>query len=476
MKKLNNVKVDGIGESADKLAAANHKQTLISKSNLAANAHPSRQPLIIFTAPADSDVARVSQHKTIKDMQVAGKLESGLQKIMPGLLLLELWNLQGAIEVYQDGKDGARQNRDLASLVGAGLDTLLTFEQVLALINQKNRLTRMLAADAIPTGRAFLLANTRTGTLLNRIALSMARRVSASYALGVISGVLTVGVYIADMMHEWNRGNKDSAIANGVAALCAAGSTGALIAGAFSVGLAMPVFWVLFVIGGIAAGLAVWLSKDDVEMLLINGPLGLEPNKSLYGHLHQPNEAYYRLVSYLNQPQLELTQLSDHDLSQLQPLLQEQGISAHQVDQPNRRISVKAHFPNWFKPNDYRLQVRLIKETKLPLGPKSQYIPAMREEVANFTPVYQETALGLDILLHKPVGGLEKQRINGVKKDAIINYQLQLKLQLIAQKSNDDAWVFPAPKVEDTSVFSNADYTPNFGNQEQAFWLYKEWA
>ncbi|WP_299494815.1 hypothetical protein [uncultured Shewanella sp.] len=214
----------------------------------------------------------------------------------------------------------------------------------------------------------------------------------------------------------------------------------------------------------------------------------MEPNKSLYGHLHQPNEAYYRLVSYLNQPQLELTQLSDHDLSQLQPLLQEKGISpnanvntrantnASQVNQPNRRISVKAHFPNWFKPNDYRLQVRLIKETKLPLGPKSQYIPTMREEVANFTPVYQETALGLDILLHKPVGGLEKQRINGVKKDAIINYQLQLKLQLIAQKSNDDAWVFPAPKVEDTSVYSHADHTPDFSNDEQAFWLYQEWA
>ncbi|WP_299494820.1 hypothetical protein [uncultured Shewanella sp.] len=210
----------------------------------------------------------------------------------------------------------------------------------------------------------------------------------------------------------------------------------------------------------------------------------MEPNKSLYGHLHQPNEAYYRLVSYLNQPQLELTQLSDHDLSQLKPLLAQQGLSANtsayqstSLNQlPNRRISVKAHFPNWFKPNDYRLQVRLIKETKLPLGHKSQYIPATREEVANFIPVYQETALGLDILLHKPVGGLEKQRINGVKKDAIINYQLQLKLQLIAQKSNDDAWVFSAPKVEDTSVFSNADYTPNFGNQEQAFWLYKKWA
>lgn len=475
---LNNVKVDGIGESADNLAAANYKSTL-KQNSLNTIKHPPRQPIALFTAPADSPVAKMSQQQVIKDMHAAGRFEVGLQRIMPGLLMLELWNLQAGIELFNANTDN-RVIRHGASLGSATIDTLLTLEQVLGLINQKNILTRSLAPRLIPTGADWLQANTRAGSLLNRVAVRMVGRVSASYALGVVSGVITVGVYLADMANDIDQGDTYAAIANGIAAFCAAGSTGALIAGGLGIGMAIPVFWVLLVIGGIAAGIAVWLDDDDIELLLINCPLGVTPNKARYGHLHQSNEAYYRLTSYLTQPQMELKQLSDQDLRQLQPLLTEQGLLPAatssvltQSAMPNRQISVNTQFPSWFSLNDFRVRARLIKETRHQSNKTGEFYLAKAEEVANFVPFYQPTTQGLNILLHKPSGGIQKAGLLGAVIS--VQYRLQLKLQLIARKAKDQAWAFPAPDVEDRSQFAAIDHNPDFNEDEQNFWLHKEW-
>ncbi|WP_298775413.1 hypothetical protein [uncultured Shewanella sp.] len=471
---LNNVKVDGIGESSDNLAAANHKQTLKQNSSNSLK-HPPRQHIAIFTAPADSDVAKMSQQQVIKDMHAAGRFEVGLQKIMPGLLILELWNLQAAVEGLQTDK--TRRGRHIFSTVGATFDTLLTFEQVLGLINQKNVLTRSLSPRVIPTGKAWLEANTRSGSLFNRVAGRMVGRVAASYALGIVSGVITVGVYLADMANDIKQGDTDAAIANGIAAFCAATSTSALFLGMFSVGFAMPVFWVFLVLGGIAAGIAAWLDDDDIELLLINGPLGLEPNKARYGYLHQPNEAYYRLVSYLTQPQLTFSQLSDNELRHLTPLIQQHvptnSAIADAGNVVNRKVSVTTQFPSWFRLNDFRVKVRLIKDIYHYRQKDSYFYKADQTEEASFDPYYQQTPQGLDIFVQKPnIITQDPSRFSGPK---MFKYRLQLKLQLIARKSEQQAWVFPAPPIGTDGEFTLADRVVDFEQADQDFWLFEEW-
>ena len=203
-----------------------------------------------------------------------------------------------------------------------------------------------------------------------------------------------------------------------------------------------------------------------------NGPLGLSPNKARYGHLQLPNEAYYRLVSYLTQPQLTLKQLSDQDLRQLQPSLPSH-LTSHSA-MPNRRIRVHTQFPSWFSLNDFRVRARLVKETRYQSAKTGYFNLAKAEEIANFTPFYQPTPQGLDILLHKPTGGIQKTGLLGPVSS--VQYRLQLKLQLIARKSEQQAWVFPAPAVESASQFSANDHQPDFSDDEQHFWLYKEWA
>ncbi|WP_299011300.1 hypothetical protein [uncultured Shewanella sp.] len=379
--------------------------------------------------------------------------------------------MEAAAELYSSEKHSVRGSRHLESLGGAGIDAFLALERFVAFIEMQNKLTRAIQTPVISIGKEWIMANTKTGTVLNRLGIQLVGKISVGYALGVVSGAITVDIYIKDMLNELDQGDTAAAIANGVAAFFASIATGSLALGLIGMGFAGPVVLVLFLLGGIAAGVAVWLDSNDIELLLINGPLGLTPNKARYGHLHQTDEAYYRLVSYLNQPRLELKQLSDQDLRQLQPFLTESGFSQDKI--PNRQINVNTQFPSWFTLNDFRVRVRLIKETRQQSNKTGEFYLVKVEEVANFIPYYQPTSQGLDILLHKPSGGIQKAGLLG--SVISVQYRVQLKLQMIAIGAQEKSWIFPAPDIETAGSFTEDFIDSEFDNSDQDFWLFKEW-
>ena len=466
-----------MGRNSESLVMANKRHMLQTSNYSPATAKGQfapRQDYTFYTAPEQSEVARVSQSSKLHDAQWGAKMERGLLKVSPMLLFLELWNLKSSIALSKSRDSNERIVRHFFSATGAMIDVSLTMERTLALINSQNAITRGMTTNIIPTGRTWLLANTVPGSTWNNIALRMLPRVSASFALGVISGAFTVGVYISDARNDWDQGDKDAAVANIVAAVGAAGATSVLMAGAFSIGMAVPVFWAFFAIGAVAAGLAAWLDDDDIELLLENGPLGREPNKQRYEYLYQSQEAFYRFISYLITPKFSIAELSDSERAQWQQLTAF-AIPSHF----NKKVLVQLPFPKWFDMSSYRVDVRLTRKEQSYSHREGLYYGGTPKEVKSVEPIYRLTEQGIEIALSLPSPSIDKAGMFNSSKRIV--HALQIKLQLLAktarnkEQAQEQTWVFPAPGVGDHVGFTAKDATPDFSEEEQVFWYDQEW-
>lgn len=121
-----------------------------------------------------------------------------------------------------------------------------------------------------------------------------------------------------DAKRAWHQGDRDAAVAYGVAA------TGGAAWGAYAAGMSInPIVLVagavLFIGGSIVAG---WLIDSDIEALLKNGPFGKQHGEaglidSLLGddqrfaHLANPQNAYTQLLGILGKPVVRVERLAD---------------------------------------------------------------------------------------------------------------------------------------------------------------------
>lgn len=329
-----------------------------------------------------------------------------------------------------------------------------------------------MTVDRIPTGKVWWLEVTKEESIFNKAALRLSARVSASFVLGSISGVITSGVYISDTFHNWQQGDKDAAVAYGVAALSAAGSTGALISAAFGVGMAIPVFWALLALGAVAAVLASVFDDDNIDLLLVNGPLGGETENPDYAYLQQPQQAFYRLISYLMKPEITLADVNNDALGGLN-----QALARLTSATINKRVTVTLNFPNWFDMSSYRCSVKVTKKQQRYSERNGTFYGGEHKIVEIDKPIYQQTDLGLDIWLNVPSTNMDKGGV--FSSPSRTEYTLQIKLQLLAKKSaskdvvSTQQWIFPAPNVEDNLGFKPNDATPDFDDDNQTFWYNK---
>ncbi|WP_165676283.1 hypothetical protein [Metapseudomonas otitidis] len=131
-----------------------------------------------------------------------------------------------------------------------------------------------------------------------------------------------------DAKRAWHQGDRDAALAYGVAA------AGGAAWGAYAFGLCInPMVLVagavLFIGGTIVAG---WLTDSDIEALFKNGPFGKQQGEvglldkvlgddQRFSHLANPDHAYQQLLGVLGKPVIRISRLGDW-LRQLPPAAQ----------------------------------------------------------------------------------------------------------------------------------------------------------
>lgn len=139
--------------------------------------------------------------------------------------------------------------------------------------------------------------------------------------LRAVSGgamLFTTAITVWDAKRAWHQGDRDAALAYGVAAAGGAAWT------AYALGMCInPVVLVagavLFIGGSILAG---WLVDSDIEALMKNGPFGKDHGQTgmldkvfgddqRFAHLSDPHIAYQQLLGILGRPMIQVSRLGD---------------------------------------------------------------------------------------------------------------------------------------------------------------------
>ena len=139
--------------------------------------------------------------------------------------------------------------------------------------------------------------------------------------LRAVSGgamLFTTAITVWDAKRAWHQGDRDAALAYGVAAAGGAAWT------AYALGMCInPVVLVagavLFIGGSILAG---WLVDSDIEALMKNGPFGKDHGQTsmldtVFGddqrfvHQSDPHIAYQQLLGILGRPMIQVSRLGD---------------------------------------------------------------------------------------------------------------------------------------------------------------------
>lgn len=269
---------------------------------------------IIIAAPADHpEVVKYSAWRHA----VASKLDTAARS--PSLPLVAvvcaMYNLSAQVEGMKSLKSEAGDGEDryiageVSALADLGIASgnlskfILGGEHQLVTALNKPRFN----VSKISTRWAMSLAE-QTGN--SRLPILRAASGTAMFFTAVITAW--------DAKRAWHQGDRDAALAYGVAA--AGGAAWA----AYALGMCInPIVLVagavLFIGGNIVAG---WLVDSDIEALMKNGPFGkdygqtsmidsLSGDDQRFAHLSDPHVAYQQLIGILGSPMIQVSRLGD---------------------------------------------------------------------------------------------------------------------------------------------------------------------
>ncbi|WP_313210542.1 hypothetical protein [Stutzerimonas nitrititolerans] len=269
---------------------------------------------VILAAPADHpEVVKYSAWRHA----VASKLDTAAQS--PSLPLVAvacaMYNLSAQVEGMKNLKseagDGSTRYRfgaasaffDLAVASGNLSKFILGGENQLVTALNKPRFD----VSKVSTRWAMNLAE-QTGN----------PRMPILRALSGGAMLFTTVITVWDAKRAWHQGDRDAALAYGVAA------TGGAAWTAYALGMCInPVVLVagavLFIGGNILAG---WLVDSDIEALMKNGPFGKDHGQTSmidkvfgddqrFAHLSNPQVAYQQLIGILGRPMIQVSRLGD---------------------------------------------------------------------------------------------------------------------------------------------------------------------
>ena len=269
---------------------------------------------VIIAAPADHpEVAKYSAWKHA----VASKLDTTAKYPTIPLIAVAcaMYNLSAQVEgmksLRKEAGDGAWRYEvgnfsaymDLATASGNLSKYILSGEHRLVSLIDKPRLNISKFSPRWAANLAEQTGNTR---------LPVLRALSGSAMF--VSSVVTAW----DAKRAWHQGDRDAALAYGVAAAGGAAWT------AYAFGMCInPIVLVagavLFIGGNIVAG---WLVDSDIEALMKNGPFGKDHGQTSmldkvfgddqrFAHLSDPKVAYQQLIGILGRPVIQVSRVGD---------------------------------------------------------------------------------------------------------------------------------------------------------------------
>lgn len=275
---------------------------------------PNHGPGVIFAAPADHpEVAKYSVWRHA----IANKMDTAAQS--PSLPMIAvacaLYNLSAQVEGMRALKSeaGDGEDRYIAGKVSALADLSVA----------SGNLSKFILGDTNRLVTAINNPRLNISKLSTRWAMNLAeqtgnRRLPILRAASGAAMLFTTAITVWDAKRAWHQGDRDAALAYGVAAAGGAAWT------AYALGMCInPVVLVagavLFIGGSIVAG---WLVDSDIEALLKNGPFGKDHGQTSlldkafgddqrFAHLSDPNIAYQQLIGILGSPMIQASRLGD---------------------------------------------------------------------------------------------------------------------------------------------------------------------
>ncbi|TLX60900.1 hypothetical protein DN824_02930 [Stutzerimonas nosocomialis] len=275
---------------------------------------PNYGPGVIFAAPADHpEVVKYSAWRHA----VASKMDTVAQS--PSLPVVAvacaLYNLSAQIEGMRALKSeaGDGEDRYRAGYLSAAADLVVASGNLSKLIlGGENQLVTALNKPR------FNVSKLSTRWAMNLAEQTGSPRLPMLRALSGGAMLFTTAITVWDAKRAWHQGDRDAALAYGVAAAGGAAWT------AYALGMCInPVVLVagavLFIGGSIVAG---WLVDSDIEALLKNGPFGKDHGQTgmldkvfgddqRFAHLSDPKTAYQQLIGILGRPMIQASRLSD---------------------------------------------------------------------------------------------------------------------------------------------------------------------
>lgn len=275
---------------------------------------PNHGPGVIFAAPADHpEVVKYSAWRHA----VASKMDRVAQSpSLPSVAVAcALYNVSAQIEgmraLKSEAGDGADRYR--AGYLSAAAD----------LVVASGSLTKFIFGGENQLVTALNKPRFNVSKLSTRWAMNLAEQTGSPRlpVLRALSGgamLFTTALTVWDAKRAWHQGDRDAALAYGVAAAGGASWT------AYGLGMCInPMVLaagaVLFIGGSIVAN---WLVDSDIEALLKNGPFGKYHGQTSlldkafgddqrFAHLSDPNIAYQQLIGILGRPMIQASRLGD---------------------------------------------------------------------------------------------------------------------------------------------------------------------
>lgn len=436
---------------------------------------PEARQFHVYAAPGTSEVVRAQ-----RSLRRLGSWDEYLDFVRVPYLVIVLeghnvWN-----EVNLWNKTLVQKGR-LRTIAG-GMSALgdLTFAGVIAVERLSKDLgiwrdtSKQLSKAAISVNKEVF------GRASKAIANAVPEIVTRRMLGGVITAGLTIAVSILDMVHEWDTGDRDAAVAYGFSAI----GGGMVVMGSLMMakmaeaGIA-PILLGLGPWGWVLAGAAVAIGAgifatilDDPPLLdwLKRGPFGREQDDS-YPHLAEsPQENYYRLVNLLTKPRISIKKVGN-----MHARLTEQGVSidpwrVNKVANIDTVVKVESNLGAMLDAATLTVFMRLVGVVREPTrrGHRVQRkILQQAPEIVLEQPLLNGRAFYLALpprKLFRNVWGQEGEKAREVRVKA--QWQSNQNANGVSR-----SLIFPAPELHDDTNFDPAKHgAPVFSENKQVFW------
>src|SRR5690606_28710805 len=260
----------------------------------------------VIAAPADHPHVRsLSAWKLQANRKVQGVLETPAIPLVA--VVCAVFNLQAQIVgmrgLTQEGSEGDLRYR--AGFISAGLDMAAALGNLSKpMLGAHSSLVQMLDKPRFNVSKISDKWAKSLEALTGHSRLTLLRAVSG--AAMVATSLLSAW----DASRAWRQGDRDAALAYGLATSGSALWTAATLGMAINP-LVLLIGGLIFIGGSL---LANWLTDTDLEALAKHGPFGRqhpETDEEPFGHLRDPWTAYAQLFGILGKPIIQVAPLSD---------------------------------------------------------------------------------------------------------------------------------------------------------------------